>query len=107
MKDFLTKREINIKEKVLVVNDRVYASESYIAMDTSKLEGFPPRVYYDKNHNLLGRMYQKGVFELDDIEEILLSYEDTCFSNHDLDDLRELLIKRREDFYKGLEKNSI
>ncbi|NVF10695.1 aspartate 1-decarboxylase (aspartate alpha-decarboxylase) [Anaerococcus sp. AGMB00486] len=105
MKDYLTKRDINIKEKVLVVHDRFYASESYIAVDTRKLEGFPPKVYYDKHHNLLGKMYEKGIFELDDIEDILLSYEDTCFSNHDLDDLRKFLIKRREDFYKSFEKN--
>lgn len=106
MKDYLTKREINIKEKVLVVGDRIYAKESYIAMDTRKLESFPPKVYYDKDHNLLAKMYDKGVFELDDIEDILLSYQDTCFSNHDLDDLRKLMIKRRESFYKRIEKNT-
>lgn len=47
-------------------------------------------------------MFDKEVFELEDIEDILIEYQDQCFSNHDLDDLREFLIKRREVFYKNL-----
>lgn len=103
MRDFLSGREINIKEKVLVVDNKVYSKDSYIAFDTSKLEGYPPKVYYDKDENFLGKMYDVGVFELDDLEDIVQSYADTCFSNHDLDDIRSFLIKKREDFYKKLE----
>ena len=49
MKDNYSGREINIKEGVLVVNDKVYSKDSYIVVDTSKLDGYPPRVYYDKD----------------------------------------------------------
>lgn len=104
MKDYLSGKEINIKEAVLVVGNKVYNKYSYISIDTRKLDGYPPKVYYDKNHNLLGKMYDKGVYELDDIEEILLDYSDTCFSNHDLNDLREFLIKKRKNLYENLEK---
>ena len=62
MKDNYSGRDINIKEGVLVVNDKVYSKDSYIAVDTSKLEGYPPRVYYEKDQNLLGKMYDDGVF---------------------------------------------
>lgn len=106
MKDFLSNRKINIKEKVLVVKDRVYAKESYIAIDTRKLKNYPEKVFYDKNHQYLAKLGDEGVFELDDIEDILISYEDTCFSNHDLEDLRKFLINKRKDLYRNLEKNS-
>lgn len=105
MKDYLTGRVINIKEKVLVVGKRIYARESYIVVDTSKIEGYPPKVYYNKDQELLGKMYDKGVLELSDIEDILLDYEDQCFSNHDLNDIRSFLISRRESFYKNLLEN--
>lgn len=105
MKDYLTGREINIKESVLVVGNKIYSKNSYISMDTRKLEGYPPKVFYDKNQNFLGKMYDEGVYELEDIEEILLDYSDTCFSNHDLDDLREFLINKRKKLYKSLEKS--
>ncbi|WP_236785352.1 aspartate 1-decarboxylase (aspartate alpha-decarboxylase) [Anaerococcus ihuae] len=105
MKDYLTGREINIKEAVLVVGNKIYSKNSYISMDTRKLEGFPPKVFYDKNHDFLGKMYDKGVYELEDIEEILIDYSNTCFSNHDLDDLREFLINKRKKLYKSLEKS--
>lgn len=105
MKDYLTGREINIKEAVLVVGNKIYSKNSYISMDTRKLEGYPPKVFYDKNHNFLGKMYDQNVYELEDIEEILLDYSDTCFSNHDLDDLREFLINKRKKLYKSLEKS--
>ena len=105
MKDYLTGREINIKEAVLVVGNKIYSKNSYISMDTRKLEGYPPKVFYDKNHNFLGKMYDQNVYELEDIEEILLYYSDTYFSNHDLDDLREFLINKRKKLYKSLEKS--
>ena len=50
-------------------------------------------------------MYDEGVYELLDIEEILMDYSDSCFSNHDLDDLREFLINKRKKLYEMLEKN--
>lgn len=105
MKDYLTGRQINIKEAVLVVGNKIYSKNSYISMDTRKLEGYPPKVFYDKDHKYLGKMYDQGVYELADIEEILLDYSDTCFSNHDLDDLREFLINKRKKLYKSLEKS--
>ena len=105
MKDYLTGREINIKEAVLVVRNKIYSKNSYISMDTRKLEGFPPKVFYDKNQNFLGKMYDEGIYELEDIEEILLDYSDTCFSNHDLDDLREFLINKRKKLYNILERS--
>lgn len=104
MKDFRTAKEIDIKEAVLVVGNKVYARKSYISVDTSKLKGFPPKIFYDKDQKLIGKMYDEGVFELEDIEDILIDYQDQCFSNHDLDDLREFLIKRREIFYENLSK---
>ncbi|WP_049691102.1 hypothetical protein [Anaerococcus jeddahensis] len=105
MKDYLTGREINIKEAVLVVGNKIYSKNSYISMDTRKLEGYPPKVFYDKNQNFLGKMYDEGIYELEDIEEILLDYSDTCFSNHDLDDLREFLMNKRKQLYKMLENS--
>ena len=105
MKDYLTGREINIKEAVLVVGNKIYSKNSYIRMDTRKLEGYPPKVFYDKNQNFLGKMYDEGIYELEDIEEILLDYSDTCFSNHDLDDLREFLMNKRKQLYKMLENS--
>lgn len=105
MKDYITGREINIKEAVLVVGNKIYSKNSYISMDTRKLEGYPPKVFYDKNQNFLGKMYDEGIYELEDIEEILLDYSDTCFSNHDLDDLREFLINKRKQLYKKLENS--
>lgn len=104
MKDFLTGRKINIKEKVLVVKDKVYSKDSYFSVDTRALEGYPPKVYYDKNENYLGKIYDEDLIELEDIEDIVLSYADSCFSNHDLDDLRTFLKNKREDFYKSIEK---
>lgn len=50
-------------------------------------------------------MYDEGLFELEDIQDIVLSYADTCFFNHDLDDLRQYLEKKRSDLYKSLEKS--
>lgn len=105
MKDYITGREINIKEAVLVVGNKIYSKNSYISMDTRKLEGYPPKVFYDKNQNFLGKMYDEGIYELEDIEEILLDYSDTCFSNHDLDDLREFLMNKRKQLYKMLENS--
>lgn len=105
MRDYLTGREINIKEKVLVVGQKVYAKESYVSFDTSRLEGYPPKVYYDREENYLGQMYDIGVFELEDIEDLVESYADTCFSNHDLDDIRRLFINIRRNFYESLENN--
>ncbi|MDD7305898.1 MAG: aspartate 1-decarboxylase (aspartate alpha-decarboxylase) [Peptoniphilaceae bacterium] len=107
MKDFFSGREINIKEKVLIVGSKVYAKESYMAFDTRRLEGYPPKIYYDNDENLLGKMYDNKVYELEDIEDILITYSDTCFSNHDLDDLREYLIKKRQEFYRKLENEEI
>ena len=104
LKDYLTGKELNIKEAVLVVGNKVYSKDSYISMDTRKLENYPPKVFYDKNHKYLGKMYDEGVYELLDIEDILIDYSNTCFSNHDLDDLREFLINKRKDLYKRLEK---
>lgn len=105
MKDFRTGREINIKEAVLVVGNKVYAKESFITVDTSRLIDYPPKVYYDKDEELLGKMYDEGVFELDDIEDILLDHEDQSFSNHDLDDIRKFLVERRKRFYEKLSQN--
>lgn len=105
MKDFRTGREINIKEAVLVVGNKIYARESFIVVDTSRLIYYPPKVYYDKDEELLGKMYDEGVFELDDIEDILLDYEDQSFSNHDLDDIRKFLVERRKRFYEKLSQN--
>ncbi len=104
IKDFKSGREIDIREKMLIIKDRVYAKESYIAFDTSNLKGYPPVMYYDREDEYIGRAYEDGLYELDDIEDILISYSDYCFSNHDLDDLRKVLIKKRETFLKNLLK---
>ncbi|RGB77333.1 aspartate 1-decarboxylase (aspartate alpha-decarboxylase) [Anaerococcus nagyae] len=103
MRDYKTGREINPKERVLVVNDKVYSNDSFIVFDTSKLDDYPPEVYYDREDIYLGKMFDEGVYILPDIEDILLNYQDQCFSNHDLDDIREFLVKRRILFYKKLE----
>ena len=105
MIDFLTKRLIDPREKVLVVDNKVYSKDSYIAVDTKCLGDYPPRLYYDKHGNLLAKYNQSGVYELDDIEDILLSYSDQCFSNHDLNDLREFLINKRVELFKKIENN--
>jgi hypothetical protein len=105
MRDCKTGREINPKERVLVVNDKVYSNDSFIVFDTSKLDDYPPEVYYDRDDIYLGKMFDEGVYILPDIEDILLNYQDQCFSNHDMDDIREFLIKRRILFYKKLEGN--
>ena len=102
MKDFLTGRPIDPKERVLVVGDRVYSKESYIIFDTRKLEDYPPEVYYDKDERYLGKMYDPGIFTLPDIEEILIDYMDQTYSNHDTEDLREFLINKRIKFYEIL-----
>ena len=104
IKDYKSGREINIKESFLLVGRRAYAKESYIAFDTSKLEGYPPVIYYDREDEYLGKFEEEGTYEFADIEEILLSYSDYCFSNHDLDDIRKLLIKKREEFLKNVLK---
>lgn len=105
MKDYKTGREINIKEKVLIVGDKVYSRDSYFSFDTRNLEDYPPKVYYDREDIYLGKMFDKGIFELEDIEDIVQSYSDTCYSNHDLEDIRSFLIKKREKFYKKLEND--
>ena len=102
MRDYKTGREINPKERVLVVNDKVYSNDSFIVFDTSKLDDYPPEVY-DREDIYLGKMFDEGVYILPDIEDILLNYQDQCFSNHDLDDIREFLVKKRILFYKKLE----
>lgn len=104
IKDSKSGREIDIRENFLIVRGKVYAKESYIAFDTSKLEDYPPVVYYDREDSYLGRFEEEGLYEFPDIEDILLFYSDYCFSNHDLDDLRKLLVKKREDFVKNLLK---
>lgn len=103
MRDYKTGREINPKERVLVVNDKVYSNDSFVVFDTSKLDDYPPEVYYDREDIYLGKMFDEGVYILPDIEDILLNYQDQCFSNHDLDDIREFLVKKRILFYKKLE----
>ncbi len=104
IKDCKSGREIDIRESFLIVRGRVFAKESYVAFDTSKLKAYPPLVYYDREDEYLGRFEEEGLYEFDDIEDILLSYSDTCFSNHDLDDLRQLLVKKREEFVKKILK---
>ena len=107
MRDYKTGREINPKERVLVVNDKVYSNDSFIVFDTSKLDDYPPEVYYDREDIYLGKMFDEGVYILPDIEDILLNYQDQCFSNHDLDDIREFLVKKRILFYKKLEGKKV
>lgn len=99
MRDYKTGREINLKEKVLVCKGKIYSLDSFIIFDTSKLENYPPEVYYDREDIYLGKMYDPGVFILPDIEELLLEYNDQCFSNHDIEDMRQFLIKKRKEFY--------
>lgn len=104
IRDYKTKRIVDIRERMLVIRDRVYTKDSYVAFDTSSLKGYPPRVYYDREDIFLGKMYDDDLYELDDIEDVLLLYQDQCFSNHDLDDLREVLCKRREKFLQKVFK---
>ncbi|MBS6105920.1 MULTISPECIES: aspartate 1-decarboxylase (aspartate alpha-decarboxylase) [Anaerococcus] len=104
MRDFKTGRKVDPKERVLVVKDKVYTDDSFVIFDTSKLEDYPPEVYYDREDIYLGKMFDEDVYVLPDIEEILLNYQDQCFSNHDLDDLREFLVSRRISFYEKLEQ---
>lgn len=105
MRDYKTGREINPKEKTLVVKDKVYGHDSFIVFNTSKLENYPPEVYYDREDIYLGKMFDDGIFVLPDIEDILLGYEDQCFSNHDIEDMRQFLVKNRISFYENLENN--
>jgi len=104
MRDFKTGRKVDPKERVLVVKNKVYTDDSFVIFDTSKLEDYPPEVYYDREDIYLGKMFDEDVYVLPDIEEILLNYQDQCFSNHDLDDLREFLVSRRLSFYEKLEQ---
>ena len=104
MRDFKTGGKVDHKERVLVVKDKVYTDDSFVIFDTSKLEDYPPEVYYDREDIYLGKMFDEDVYVLPDIEEILLNYQDQCFSNHDLDDLREFLVSRRISFYEKLEQ---
>lgn len=107
MRDFKTGREINPKECVLVVKNRVYSKDSFVIFDTSKLDDYPPEVYYDREDIYLGKMFDEGIFILPDIEEVVLSYLDQTFSNHDANDIREFLIRKRIEFYKNLEENVV
>ena len=102
MKDFKTGREVNLKERVLVVGNKVYTNDSFVIFDTSRLDNYPPEVYYDREDVYLGKMFDENVYVLPDIEDILLSYQDTCFSNHDLEDIRKFLIRERKIFYDNL-----
>lgn len=104
MRDFKTGRKVDPKERVLVVKNKVYTDDSFVIFDTSKLEDYPPEVYYDREDIYLGKMFDEDVYVLPDIEEILLNYQDQCFSNHDLDDLREFLVSKRISFYEKLEQ---
>ncbi|WP_311486336.1 aspartate 1-decarboxylase (aspartate alpha-decarboxylase) [uncultured Anaerococcus sp.] len=104
IRDCKSGREIDIRESFLIVKGKVYAKESYIAFDTSKLKAYPPVVYYDREDEYLGSFEEEGLYEFSDIEDDLLSYSDYCFSNHDLDDLRDLLVRKREEFIKKLIK---
>ncbi len=104
MRDFKTGRKVDPKERVLVVKNKVYTDDSFVIFDTSKLEDYPPEVYYDREDIYLGKMFDEDVYVLPDIEETLLNYQDQCFSNHDLDDLREFLVSRRISFYEKLEQ---
>lgn len=105
MRDFKTGRLINPKERVLVVKDKVYSNDSFVIFNTSKLEDYPPEVYYDREDIYLGKMFDEDVYVLPDIEEILLSYQDQCFSNHDLEELRKFLVNKRVNFFEKLEQN--
>ena len=48
IKDCKSGREIDIRESFLIVRGRVYAKESYVVFDTSKIKAYPPLVYYDR-----------------------------------------------------------
>lgn len=104
IRDCKSGREIDIREKFLIIRGMVYGRESYIAFDTSRLKDYPPIIYYDREDKYLGRIFEDGLYEFDDIEDVLLSYSDYCFSNHDLDDLRKVLVKKREEFVEKLLK---
>ena len=104
IRDCKNGREIDIREKFLIIRGRVYAKESYIAFDTSKLKDYPTIIYYDREDKYLGKIFEEELYEFDDIEDILLSYSDYCFSNHDLDDLRKVLVKKREEVVKKILK---
>ena len=104
IRDCKSGREIDIRESFLIVKGKVYARESYIAFDTSRLKAYPPVVYYDREDEYLGSFEEEGLYEFSDIEDDLLSYSDYCFSNHDLDDLRDLLVRKRKEFIKKLIK---
>ena len=52
-------------------------------------------------------MYDEGVFILPDIEDIILEYMDQTYSNHDMADIREFLLKKRIEFYQKLEENTV
>ena len=104
MRDFKTGRKVDPKERGWVVKNKVDTDDSFVIFDTSKLEDYPPAVYYDREDIYLGKMFDENVYVLPDIEEILLNYQDQCFSNHDLDDLREFLVSRRISFYEKLEQ---
>ena len=105
MRDYKTGRLIDPKERVLVVKDKVYSNDSFVIFNTSKLEDYPPEVYYDREDIYLGKMFDEDVYVLPDIEEILLGYQDQCFSNHDLEDLRKFLVNKRITFFERLEQN--
>ena len=107
MRDYKTGREIDPKERVLVVDNRVYSNESFVVFDTSKLKDYPPEVYYDREDIYLGKIFDEGVFILPDIEDIILAHMDQTFSNHDADEIRNFLIKKRKEFYKKLEENIV
>ncbi|MEQ0487644.1 aspartate 1-decarboxylase (aspartate alpha-decarboxylase) [Anaerococcus murdochii] len=104
IRDCKSGRVIDIRESFLIVKGKVYAKESYIAFDTSKLKAYPPVMYYDREDEYLGSFEEECLYEFSDIEDDLLSYSDYCFSNHDLDDLRDLLVRNREEFIKKLIK---
>jgi hypothetical protein len=104
MKDYKTHREIDIKEKVLVVGKKVYAKESYIAFNTEELEGYPPRVYYDREDIYLGKMYDEGIYELEDIEDIVSVFVNSCYYYTDVEEIRSYLINQRKKFFEKLEE---
>ncbi len=104
MRDYKTGRLIDPKERVLVVKNKVYSNDSFVIFNTSKLEDYPPEVYYDREDIYLGKMFDEDVYVLPDIEEILLAYQDQCFSNHDLEELRIFLVNKRANFFEKLEQ---
>lgn len=62
MRDFKTGRKVDPKERVLVVKDKVYTDDSFVIFDTSKLEDYPPEVYYDREDIYLGKMFDEDVY---------------------------------------------